>query len=232
MQRHIKLSPKQRIAALCGFSTLAAAGLIGGIYSLRAFASAEDEVLIYLPNASVQEFSNSQATSWEATYHVDNQDISLEFNSGSPFNYVADGTSYLNPTTYNNAYAPGQFINFSSNADITQYNIYLRERVDEAPKLIDIHCNYTMRQPNIAKAALGVPTIQTPTQQSRPATLTNSSLSARLIQAIILLPSPQSHLVMIISLPLSPLGKIVELSVSQVHSRMTANIHHISLSHS
>lgn len=109
MQRHIKLSSKQRMAAVCGFSTLAVAGLIGGIYSLGAFADSENEVLIYLPGAAVAEHNNSQVTYWDATYSL-GDGITIDFDSGSPFNYISNGTSYLNPTTENNAYAPGQFI--------------------------------------------------------------------------------------------------------------------------
>lgn len=140
MQRHIKLGSKQRMAAVCGFSTLAVAGLVGGIYSLGAFADSENEVLIYLPGAAVAEHNNSQVTYWDATYSL-GDGITIDFGSGSPFNYISNGTSYLNPTT--GSFTPGQFINFSSSQDISQYNIYLRERVDEAPKLIPIHCSYT-----------------------------------------------------------------------------------------
>lgn len=105
MLRHIKLSSNQRIAAVCSFSTLAVAGLIGGIYSLGAAAEG-DTFDVNIPGTAILDddtvmwsFGNNRNISLDFAVADDDPVISSTDNGKISYNDFNDFTSKFSATT-------------------------------------------------------------------------------------------------------------------------------------
>ena len=87
MLRHIKLSEKQKTVAVCVFSTLAVAGLLGGVYSLSA--SADDAKIVNLPSTTIE----NRDITWS---FGNNENLTLTLGAGPILNDNSSSTSENN----------------------------------------------------------------------------------------------------------------------------------------